>query len=98
LSIFLNSDSDEVLIFNTSQLYDLYITDADDVEVWRQSDMTIYLDVVTEFDLPSRSMLTFRDDLESDLFAGGGLMPGSYTLHGYWIGYGRTASVAFNVQ
>lgn len=97
LSIFTNSNSEATLIFNTYQLYDIYIVDEAGHEIWRQSDQTIYKQEAIEFILSARSILTFNEDLDKELFSGGGLKSGSYTLYAFWLGYGQINSAQFNI-
>ncbi len=98
ISLSSNSRNDELLIFPSSKLYDIYIINDSGDEVWRQSDMTTYAQAIREINLATGGINTFRDDLDRELFEGGGLPSGTYELFGFWVGYGEVVSSEFTVQ
>ena len=98
ISLSSNARENQILKFNTYQFYDLYIVDDEENEMWRQSDITNYKQEATELILEDNHIITFIENLDKNIFEGGGLDIGSYTLYGYWLGYGSPTSVEFEIE
>lgn len=69
-------DKEDTIIFNSAQMYDFWVTDAQGQELWRWSADKAFAQVIQEVSLSPGQGMGFAETYDAT-----GLSPGSYTVY-----------------
>ena len=87
-----NTNEEIVLEFNSGQIYDFFIKNNDDIEIWRWSDNQLFTQQISELRIPVGDTIEFKESWDQTLLDGSPLAIGNYTICGFVIGQTENCS------